>query len=110
MEDILKRAKELGEAIAAHERCQALKQAARALRADEEAKQLDKEYADAAQVLQKKSAAGEPLEPEEKRLEADLRSKTVAHPVIRELLRAQADFAELMQKTNATLESAIGLE
>ena len=110
MDDILKRAKELGQAIAAHERCQALKQAAKALKADEEAKQIEKEYARAARVLQEKSAAGEPLEPEEKRREADLRSKTVAHPLIRELLKAQADFAELMQETNAKLESAIGLK
>ena len=110
MEDILKRAKELGEAIATHERCQALKQAVHALKADEEARQLDQEYSAAARVLQEKAAAGKPLEPEEKRLEADLRSKTIAHPVIRELLKAQADFAELMQQTNATLESAIELE
>ena len=110
MDDILRHAKELGEAIAAHERCRALKQAAQALKADEEAKQLEREYAQAAQVLQEKSAVGKPLEPEEKRREADLRSKTVAHPVIRELLKAQADFTELMQKTNATLERAIDLE
>ncbi len=110
MEEILNHAGKLGEAIAAHERCEAIKRTAKALKDDGEAKQLEQEYAEAATVLQEKAAAGKPLEPDEKRREADLRSKMAAHPVIRDFLKAQADFAELMQKTNATLEDAIGLE
>jgi len=110
MEQILNKAKQLGEAIAAHERCRAFDQAAKALKADAEAKQLEQDYAESAKVLSEKSAAGQPLEPEEKRREADLRKRMAAHPLIRDFLKAQVDFAELMQKTNATLEDAIGLE
>lgn len=110
MDEILSRAKALGEAIAAHERCKAIKQAGKALNDDEEATKLQKEYAEAAQALQEKAIAGQPLEPEEKRREEDLRKQVAAHPVIRDFLRAQVDFAELMQKANATLEDAIGLE
>ena len=110
MDEILKRAKALGEAIAAHERCQAIKQAGDALKNDEEATRLQQEYSDAAHGLREKEMTGQPLEPDEKRAEAELRAKVAAHPVIREFLKAQVDFAELMQKANATLEDAIGLE
>ena len=110
MEDILKRARELGEAIAAHERCTALLAAAKGLKEDDEAGRLEKEYGEAAKVLQDKSDAGAPLEPEDKRREADLRSQMAAHPLIRDFLKIQADFAQMMQQVNATLESAIGLE
>jgi len=110
MEKVTRFAEQLGSAIAGHERCVALKKAVEALHADVEAKRLETEYAAAARALQEKAQNGEPLEPEEKRREADLRNQVASNATIREFLRAQADFQQLMNATNAALESAIGLD
>ena len=100
----------LGEAIASHERCKTLREAVAALHADAEAKQLEQDYAAAAATLREKTGSGQPLEPEDKRREAELRNQVATHPTIRTFLRAQADFQELMNGVNQTLSDAIGLE
>lgn len=110
MEKVVELASRLGEEIAGHARCKALKDAAVALKADAEAKQLESDYADAARALKTKADAGQPLEPEEKRREADLRNKMATNEAIRAFLRAQADFQELMSQVNGALEKSIGLE
>jgi cell fate (sporulation/competence/biofilm development) regulator YlbF (YheA/YmcA/DUF963 family) len=110
MEEIVAKAGKLGEAIAAHESYRALKSATEKLKADEEAGQLEKSYAEVARLIDEKGSAGRPIEPEEKRREAELRSKMAAHPVIREFLKAQANFHQLMLAVNHALESAIDLE
>ena len=110
IEPILGKAQDLGDAIAAHPACVALNTALETFRADEAAQKLEADYAEAARTLEAKSAAGEALEPEDKRREAELRDQMVANEVMKNFLRAQADFQELMQTTNATIQSAIGLE
>ena len=110
MEEVARFAEQLGSAIGGHERCIALKKAVEALHADAEAKRLETEYAAASRVLQEKAQNGEPLEPEEKRLEAGLRKQVASNATIREFLRAQADFQQLMNVTNTALEDAIGLD
>lgn len=108
-DEVTRFAEQLGAAIAGHERCAALKQAVEALHADTEAKRIEAKYAAAARVLQEKTANNQPLEPEEKRLEADLRNQVASNPTIRAFLKAQADFQQLMNRTNEILEDAIGL-
>ncbi|MHC4224686.1 MAG: YlbF/YmcA family competence regulator [Planctomycetota bacterium] len=110
MEDVVVQAKRLGESIASHESCKALKAAVGALQADEEAKSLEKNYAEIAQTLEAKGKTGQPIEPDEKRREAELRSKMAAHPAIREFLKAQADFYQVMHEVNKAIEEAIGIE
>jgi hypothetical protein len=61
-----------------------------------------------AQGLQDKAGRGEPLEPEDKRRELDLRQQVASQETIRTFLRVQADFSELMNAVNRTLEEAIG--
>jgi len=107
MEAIVKQAEKLGEAIGGHARCKALAEAREALDKDEAARQLQEDYASAAEILQKKMAAGEVLEPDEKRREAELRSSVAANESLAALVRAQADFHELMVAVNQALERAI---
>ena len=109
MESIVKQAEKLGEAIAGHARCQALTEAREALAKDEAARGLQADYDAATENLQKKMAAGEVLEPEDKRREADLRSRLAANETLVALIRAQADFHELMVTVNQALERAIRL-
>jgi cell fate (sporulation/competence/biofilm development) regulator YlbF (YheA/YmcA/DUF963 family) len=108
-EAILQLATRLGEAIKADPRAAALKAAADGLEQDESARTLQEEYAEVAQALQDKAAKGEPLEPEDKRRELDLRQQVASRDSIRAFLRAQADFSELMSSVNGALEEAIGV-
>ena len=107
MEKIQQLARELGEAVAHHERFAAFREARTAFRADEEAQALQRDYDAAADLIQRKSALGQPLEPEDKRAEAGLREKVAANAVLMQLLRAQADFHELMREVNQTIEDAL---
>lgn len=107
MQEIVKQAEKLGAAIAAHARCKALGEARDALAKDEAAQQLQKDYDAAAETLQRKLAAGEPLEPEDKRREAELRGRLAGNETLAAFVRAQADFHELMVAVNEALERAI---
>jgi len=109
MEQIVTQAEKLGETIAGHARCLALAEAREAFDKDEAAKKLQEEYDAAVDTLQKKSVAGEALEPDEKRREADLRGRLATNETISALVRAQADFHELMVVVNQALERAIRL-
>lgn len=109
MDEIVKQAEKLGEIIAGHARCKALAEARAAFDKDEAARQLQQDYDAALEALRKKTAAGEPLEPEEKRREAELRSQLASNATLAALVRAQADFHELMATVNQALERAIRL-
>jgi cell fate (sporulation/competence/biofilm development) regulator YlbF (YheA/YmcA/DUF963 family) len=109
MDRVIQLARRLGQAIAEDPRCTALKEARTAFEADAEARQLREDYDEAVSVLQQKLARGEPLEPEEKRREAELRSKVAGSETLRRLVRAQADFQQLMTEANEAIESETGL-
>ena len=110
MDAILALATKLGSAIAADERCNALKQAAGAFKADADAQKLEQEYTAAANELRLKEHQGEPIEPEDKRREADLRTQMATNETIREFVRAQADFRQLMQAVNSAIEKELDLQ
>jgi len=109
MDEIVKQAEKLGEAIARHARCKAFAEAREAFGNDEAARKLQEEYDAAVDTLQKKGAAGEALEPEEKRREVELRGRLASNQTLAALIRAQADFHELMAAVNEALERAIRL-
>jgi cell fate (sporulation/competence/biofilm development) regulator YlbF (YheA/YmcA/DUF963 family) len=109
MDEIVKQAEKLGEMIARDARCKALVEARRAFDGDEAARKLQQDYDAALDNLQRKTVAGEVLEPEEKRREADLRSQLAANRTLAALVRAQADFHQVMRTVNDALERAIGL-
>jgi cell fate (sporulation/competence/biofilm development) regulator YlbF (YheA/YmcA/DUF963 family) len=109
MDAIVKQAEILGRTIAAHPRRHALLAAEEALENDEVARQLREDYDAAVDALQRKLASGDALEPDEKRREAELRSQVSANETLARLVRAQADFQELMIAANQALERAIGL-
>lgn len=109
MDRVIQLARRLGQAIAEDARCAALKEARTAFEADAEASQLRQDYDEAASVLHEKLARGEPLEPEEKRREAELRSRVAGNETLRRLVRAQADFQQLMTEANEAIEEETGL-
>ena len=109
MDRVLSLATRLGQAVAEHDRCQAFRQARERFDKDEEAQRLQTEYDEAATVLREKMASNEPLEPEEKRRETDLRQQIASNETMRDLIRAQADFAELMRAINDAIEKEVGV-
>lgn len=96
MDDILEDAKRLGERIAAHARTAALKEATTAVEGDVEARRLQEEYARATAEFHHLEEEGRPIEPDLKRRLIDLQSKIRRSDVLQRLLRAHADFAEMM--------------
>ena len=108
--DPLEIARQLAAALQADARFVAIKQATGAVHDDPEAKKLEEDYAAAAQVMQSKELAGAAIEPDEKRLELELREKVSANTKIVAFLRAQADFSQLMNGVNEEIQNALDLE
>jgi len=109
MEQIRALAQKLGAAMARHERFELFRAARTAFRADDDAQALQRDYDAAAEVLQRKTVLNQPLEPEEKRAEMELRETVAQNAVLMELLRRQADFHELMREVNAKIDEALGM-
>jgi len=108
-EKILKLAEEFGQAIADHERVKALRDASAAFEKDEDAQSLRKQYDEIVATIQEGLAGGRPVEPEEKRKEADLRAEVARNDKISALVHAQADFHALMNAVNEMVRKSIGL-
>jgi cell fate (sporulation/competence/biofilm development) regulator YlbF (YheA/YmcA/DUF963 family) len=110
MADVMELARKLGSALAGDARYGAMRAATEALQGDAEAKKLEEDYADAVQLIHQKTAQGTAIEPGEKKRELDLRNKIAANDKITTLLRAQADFQELMNSVNDAIQKQINPE
>ncbi len=103
MDEILDLAAQLGKGIAATARFKALRAAEGAIEADAEARQLLKE-ADAQKArLADLAARGQPIEPEDKREMERLNEGLSGNEKLHALVRAQADYLELMNKVNEAI-------
>ena len=107
MADVMELAGQLGAALAEDARFGAMRAATEALKEDADAKKLEEEYAEAVQLIHKKTAQGTAIEPEDKKRELELRDKIAANEKITTLLRAQADFQELMNGVNEAIQEKI---
>ncbi len=107
MADVMELAGQLGVALAEDARYAAMRAATVALKEDADAKKLEEEYAKAVQTIHRKTAEGVAIEPEDKKRELDLRNKIAANEKITALLRAQADFQELMNSVNDAIQEKI---
>lgn len=104
MEDILELASKLGKRIAGDQRARALVSARRGLDEDLEARQTLADYEETQQKLADLETGGKPLEPEDKRKLADLHAKVIGNDIIKALLKAQADFLQLMTQVSQTID------
>jgi cell fate (sporulation/competence/biofilm development) regulator YlbF (YheA/YmcA/DUF963 family) len=109
MEDILELASKLGKRIASNDRATAFTKARQALEANLEARQLLADYEESQHKIAELEATGKPLEPDDKRKMADLHSKVVGNEVLKDLLKTQTDFLQMMTLVSQKIESeAIG--
>jgi cell fate (sporulation/competence/biofilm development) regulator YlbF (YheA/YmcA/DUF963 family) len=106
MQEIIAEAAALGKKIAEHPRSRAFFDAARAAVADPEAQKLLRAYQEAAERLHELEASGKPIEPEDKRRLAALQSEMIGNEKLKAMLKAQADYVELMTHVQQAIEAA----
>ena len=110
MDQILELAARLGERIAADPRGRQMADARAALDGSLQDRQLLEDYEAQQQKMNELAAAGRPIEPEDKRRLADLHAKVIGSRVIKDVLKAQADYLELMTAVSQRIEeAALGL-
>lgn len=107
MEEILRRAEELGRAIREHVRYKRLMEADARVRGDSSAAEALKAYNGAVMKIAEKEQKRQPIEAEEKRAVERLRGAVVANEAIKTFMQAQADYAELMKKMNDAIYSQL---
>ena len=108
MDDILRLASDLGEHISTHERFQKLRGAEAAVQADEVAGDLIKSADAQRRKIAELEAKQQPVEPEDKHELARLEEAIRENENLQGLLRAQADFMELMGKVNRAIREKLG--
>ncbi len=106
MDDIIAAAGELGKKIASHPRTRAFAATARAVATDAEAQALLKKYQDQADRIHQLEQSGRPVEPEDKRRLAALQSDLAVHEKLKEMMRCQADYLDLMNRINQAIDAA----
>ena len=100
MDDILRRAEDLGRTIREHPRYKRLMEADERVRADKTATGALEAYNKAALKIAEKEHRQQPVEVEEKRELERLHRAVVANETVKAFMRAQADYAELMKRMN----------
>ena len=110
MTDILELSTRLGKQIASDPRGIRMKTTRDALEKSLPDRQLLSDYEQQQRKMMELEAAGKPLEPEDKRRLTDLHGKVISSTVLKDLLKAQADYLELMAMVTARIEEeALGL-
>ncbi len=105
MEEILELATRLGKCIAKEPRAKAMAEARAALDNSLEDRQRLKDYEDQQRKLGELEVQGKPIEPEDKRRLADLHAGVIGSQVIKDWLKAQADYVELMSAVSQRVEA-----
>jgi cell fate (sporulation/competence/biofilm development) regulator YlbF (YheA/YmcA/DUF963 family) len=107
LEEILRLAQGLGQAIRKHPRYQKLMEADAKVRADKAATDALDAYNRAYAELAQKEQRGQPIEVEDKHRLERLKQVVAGNETFKVFLRAQTDYAELMQKMNDAIFKAI---
>ena len=107
MQEIIELAEKLGTAIAASPRYAALTEARNKLRAVPQASHLLRDFQEQAHKIARLEAETKPVEVADKhRLEA-LQQEIAGNDALKELMRVQADFSELMTRVNHAMAAPL---
>ena len=107
MQDILAKAGELASAIKKSSPYKALMDAQQQLDGNEPVRKLMADFDEYSRKIREKEKALQPVEVEEKRKVQQLREQMQSNALVQALLRAQADYAQLMAKVNETIEATL---
>lgn len=101
---LVNQARALGEAIAHSPRFQAFMAAQKAVAGDAGARSLLDEYQRHTERLQRLEMENKPIEPDLKRSILEYEQKLASNDTLKELMRRQADYIELMNRINRAME------
>lgn len=104
MKEILELAARLGKRVAGDPRVSAMTAAHKALADSPEDRQILADYEKQQRKIAELEAAGAPIEPEDKRRVADLHGRVVSSLTLKDLVKAEADYAELMSIVTQRIE------
>ena len=107
MEEILTLADKLGRAIATHERFQALRTAEKNVSENEGANRAQTELEKHMNHISDLEQSGKPVEVADKRKLEQLQNEFRSQPALQQLVKAQADYLEMMNKVNETIVSRL---
>lgn len=103
-DEILKKARELGELIATHPSAKKLEDVLRKLQDDTEAQRAMNDYNRHLQTVGEKEMQGKPIEVEDKRKLESLQMAVVRNPTLRDFQMAQMDYLDLMRRVDEEIE------
>lgn len=107
MDQLLEKATALGREVAADERVQALVAARKSIENDSEAQQLVQDHSDTVARIGKLKQEQKPIEPADKRKLAECEAALAAHPLFKELLKAQTNYLELINRVHQAIEAPL---
>jgi len=108
MEEVIDLAQKLGAAISRHKRYCDWQDIQQKVSADAEAVKLLEDLAAQARKIQELESETKPVEVSDKKELERLRQAIANHPLLKELARAQVDYAELMRNVNKAIQGEIG--
>lgn len=107
IQELLDRARALGEAIANHPHVQAFSAAREKVEKDAEAQQVLKAYEEQARHVRQLEAERKPIEVADKRKLAECEQGMASNEALKELMRRQADYVALMNQVNQAMEAPL---
>lgn len=105
--ELIDKARALGEALARNPRVREHAAAQKAVRASVESQRLLREYQQHVEHVHELEAAQRPIEVADKRKLADFEQKMAGDEALKRLMRAQADYVELMNQVNQAMDAPL---
>jgi cell fate (sporulation/competence/biofilm development) regulator YlbF (YheA/YmcA/DUF963 family) len=106
-EELIRKARELGEALAAHPTVKAYIEAQQAVRNDEDARKLLQDYQNHAAHMQQLETEGKPIEVGDKHKLRDLEAKMYSQASLKNLMRYQTEYVTLMNAVNRAIDEPV---
>ncbi len=107
IEDLLAKARTLGEALAAHPSVQAYYATQRAMRADQAAQGLLQAYQTHTTRMHELEAGRQPVEVADKQKLRELEAQMAGNAALKALMRAQADYIDVMNRVNQAMDAPL---
>jgi len=107
IQDLLTRAAALGESMAKHPRVLSFNAARQGVKADPAAQKLLQEHQAHLQHLHELESNQQPIEVAEKQKLKDIELRMAGNDALKQLLRTQADYIDLMNRVNQAMEGPL---
>jgi len=86
---------------------QALHAAQKKVHDDAAAQKILKDYQQQANLIRRRESEGKPIEPDDKRKLAELERGMAANDALKAMMRAQADYLDLMNQVHEAIDAAL---